>query len=55
LSQHLVLVADSILDNAADFVAQIEPSPQGGAKIAAAICQSFVGYDFQRRQTVILP
>jgi hypothetical protein len=50
-----VLELRAICTDAADFVAQIEPSLHGGAKIAEAICQSFVGHDFGTRQTVIFP
>ena len=45
----------AVCTEAADFIAQIEPSRHGGAKIAEAICQNFVAHDFGRRQTVILP
>jgi hypothetical protein len=50
-----VLELRAICTDAADFVAQIEPSLRGGAKIAEAICQNFVGHDFGTRQTVIFP
>jgi hypothetical protein len=50
-----VLELRAICTDDADFVAQIEPSLHGGAKIAEAICQYFVGNDFGRRQTVIFP
>jgi hypothetical protein len=50
-----VLELRAICTDDADFVAQIEPSLHGGAKIAEAICQNFVGNDFGRRQTVIFP
>jgi hypothetical protein len=53
--QFPVLELRAVCTEAADFVAQIEPSLQGGAKIAEAICQYFVGHDFDRRQTVIFP
>jgi len=50
-----VLELRVICTDAADFVAQIEPSQQGGAKIAEAICRNFVEHDFGRRQTVVFP
>jgi hypothetical protein len=50
-----VLELRAICTDAADFVSQIEPSLRGGAKIADAICQNFVGHDFGTRQTVIFP
>jgi len=50
-----VLELRAICTDACDFVAQIEPSVHGGAKIAAAICQYFVGHDLGRRQTVVFP
>ena len=50
-----VLELRAICTDAADFVAQIEPSLQGGAKIAVAICRYFVGHDFGTRQTVVFP
>jgi len=53
--QFPVLELRAICTDAADFVSQIEPSRHGGAKIAEAICQSFVQHDFGRRQTVIFP
>lgn len=53
--QFPVLDLRAICTDAADFVAQIEPSSQGGAKIAEAICRYFVEHDFGRRQTVLFP
>jgi hypothetical protein len=53
--QFPVLELRAICTDAADFVAQIEPSLHGGAKIAEAICRNFVGHDFGRRQTVVFP
>ncbi len=53
--QFPVLELRAVCTEAADFVAEIEPSLRGGAKIAEAICQSFVQHDFGRRQTVIYP
>jgi hypothetical protein len=50
-----VLELRVICTDAADFVAQIEPSLHGGAKIAEAICQTFVVHNFGTRQTVIFP
>jgi hypothetical protein len=50
-----VLELRAICTEVTDFVAQIEPSLHGGAKIAEAICQNFVPHDFGRRQTVIFP
>jgi GDSL-like Lipase/Acylhydrolase family len=50
-----VLELRAICTEDADFVAQIEPSRHGGAKIAEAICRSFVVHDFGRNQTVIYP
>ncbi len=50
-----VLELRAICTDVADFVAEIEPSRYGGAKIAEAICESFVRHDFGRRQTVIFP
>jgi GDSL-like Lipase/Acylhydrolase family len=50
-----VLELRAICTDASDFVAQIESSLQGGAKIAEAICRYFVGHDFGTRQTVVFP
>ena len=50
-----VLELRAICTDAADFVSQIEPSLHGGAKIAEAVCRTFVGHDFGTRQTVIFP
>jgi hypothetical protein len=50
-----VLELRVICTDTADFVAQIEPSLHGGAKIAKAICQTFVRHDFDTGQTVIFP
>ncbi len=50
-----VLDLRDVCTDAADFVAQIEPSARGGAKIAEAICRHFVEHDFGRKQTVVFP
>jgi hypothetical protein len=50
-----VLELRAICTDTADFVSQIEPSLHRGAKIAAAICRTFVEHDFGTRQTVIFP
>jgi len=50
-----VLDLRAVCTDAADFVAQIEPSQHGGGKIAEAICRNFVGHDFGKRQTVVFP
>ncbi len=53
--QFPVLELRVICTDAADFMAQVEPSQHGGAKIAEAICRNFVGHNFGRRQTVVFP
>ena len=50
-----VLELRAVCTEATDFVSQIEPSLHGGAKIAEAICRTFVVHDFGTRQTVIFP
>ncbi len=53
--QFPVLDLRVVCTDAADFMAQVEPSQKGGAKIAEAICRNFIGHDFGRRQSVLFP
>ena len=42
-----------ICDEDADFANPIEPSAQGGEKIAAAIARLLAEYDFARRRSAV--
>ena len=39
----------------ADYANPIEPSSEGGAKIAQAVCDVVLGHDFSRRESVLFP
>jgi hypothetical protein len=45
----------SVCTEIADFANEIEPSSQGGARIAQAICDVVLHHDFSARRTVVFP
>ena len=50
-----VLELRAVCTEAADFVAQIEPSLRGGSKIAEAICRGFLAHDSALGKRMIFP
>ena len=45
----------AVCTEVADYANPIEPSSEGGARIAGSICDVVLGYDFSRRESVIFP